>query len=129
MQIAVHVLAYDVNRYINAMLRNVAPHVDKIYIAYPQRPWNYIPSSRETRVNPTRLEDINLGDFHNKVEIIQGDWATDEETRNACFDRVKAEGFDWLIIHGFTSESSSRVIRTVNYLEPPGSTFGNQVNL
>lgn len=114
MQIAVHVLAYDVNRYINAMLRNVAPHVDKIYIAYPKRPWNYIPASRETRSNPTKLEDINLGDFKHKVEIIPGDWEKDEDSRNACFDRAKAEGFDWFLIQDadeFYTEESWRLIR------------------
>lgn len=113
MQIAVHVLAYDVNRYINAMLRNVAPHVDKIYIAYPKRPFNYIPSSRETRSNPTKLEDINLGGFKHKVEIIQGDWAREEDTRNECFSRAKAEGFDWLIIQDadefYTEESWAQI--------------------
>ena len=119
MKIAVHVLAYDVNRYINTMLRNVEPQVDKIYIAYPKRPWNYIPSSRETRTNPTRLEDINLNGFAHKVEIIQGDWATDEETRNACFDRAKAEGFDWLIIQDadefYTEESWGQIRKQLHH--------------
>jgi hypothetical protein len=113
MQLAVHVLAYDVNAYINPMLRNVAPHVEKIYLAYPKRPWNYIPSSRETRTNPTELEDINFGDFKHKVEVIQGDWEKEEDTRNSCFDRAKAEGFDWLIIQDadefYTEESWAQI--------------------
>lgn len=98
MKIAAHVIAYDVNRYINSMLRNVAPWVDKIYLAYPPRPWNYVPSAREARRNPTKLSDINTTGLPCPVEIIEGDWVMDEDTRNACLDRARSEGFDWLII-------------------------------
>lgn len=98
MQIALHVLAYDVTQWINPMLRNAAPHVDKIYLAYAKRPFNYIPESRKTRTNPTRLEDIDLSGIENKVEIIEGDWELEENTRNHCFERAKADGFDWMII-------------------------------
>jgi hypothetical protein len=115
MQLAVHVLTYDVNRYINAMLRNVAPHVDKIYLAYSKRPFSYIPSSRETRTNPTHLEDIDLRGYKSKVEVIHGDWATEEDARNACFERAKGEGFDWLIIQDadefYTEESWAHIRR------------------
>jgi hypothetical protein len=97
MQTALHVIAYDVNRYINEMLRNIPSWVDKVYLAYPQRPWNYIPTSRETRVNPTKLTDIDLTGLDFPVDILEGDWQKDEDTRNACLSRAKAEGFDWLI--------------------------------
>lgn len=114
MKIAVHVLAYNVDRYINLMIKNVGPWVDKIYIAYPPRPWDYVQNSRDTRVNPTKLESIELGEWASKVEIIQGDWKKDEDTRNACFDRAKEEGFDWLIIQDadefYTDESWKRLL-------------------
>jgi len=97
MQLAAHIIAYDVNRYINPMLRNVAPWVDKIYIAYSRRPWGYIPASREQRENPTKLSDINLEGLDCPVEIIHGDWMKDEDTRNACLEKARSEGFDWLI--------------------------------
>jgi len=114
MQIAVHILAYDVDLYINAMLQNVGPWVDKIYIAYPPRPWDYIPSSRDTRTNPTRLESIDAGEFSHKVEIIKGDWKKEEDTRNACLERAMQDGMDWLIIQDadeFYTEQSWKILR------------------
>jgi len=98
MKIALHVLAYDVNRYIGPMLQNAAPWVDKIYLAYPSRPFGYISSSREQRTNPTQLEDIDLSGLGDKVEILKGDWEFEEQTRNECLERAKREGYDWLII-------------------------------
>ncbi len=117
MRIAVHVLAYDVDRYINAMLRNVAPHVDKIYLAYPKRPWNYIPTSRESRTNPTKLSSIFLKGFEGKMEIIEGDWEKEEDTRNECLRRAKLAGFDWLLTQDadefYTDESWRQIRRTL----------------
>jgi hypothetical protein len=117
MKIAVHILAYDVNRFINVMLPNVGPWVDKIYIAYPPRPFGYIPNSRETRRNPTRIEDIVPGEFCDKIEIIKGDWLKEEDTRNECFERAKSEGFDWLLIQDadefYVAESWERLRKTL----------------
>lgn len=98
MQIAVHFLAYNVNRFINVAIENAAPHVDKIYIAYPSRPFGYINHSRLTKSNPTHLEDIDLSRYGNKIEIIEGDWLTDEDVRNECLRKARQEGFDWFII-------------------------------
>ncbi len=114
MKVAAHVIAYDVNRFINPMLRNVAPWVDKIYVAYPPRPFDYIPSSREQRRNQTKISDINLLGLPCPVEIVEGDWPKEEQTRNACLDRAKAEGFDWLITQDadeFYPESSWKQLR------------------
>lgn len=98
MKVAAHVLAYNVNRYINEMLANVAPHVDRIYLAYSKRPFAYIPKSRQTLINPTELSQINVSRFGNKLKVIHGDWQWEEDARNACFDEAKSEGHDWLII-------------------------------
>jgi hypothetical protein len=116
MQIAVHVLAYNVNRFLRPMLENVGPWVDKIFIAYPSRPFGYIKSSRETKTNPTIVEEHLPEALLSKIEIIRGDWETDEDTRNACFDRAKAQGFDWLIVQDadeFYTESSWRNLRRI----------------
>lgn len=98
MKIAAHVLAYDVDRFINAMLRNLGPWVDRIYLAYPDRPFGYVASSRETKKNPTALEAIDFGAYADKIEVLRGDWEKEEDTRNACLERAKADGYDWLII-------------------------------
>lgn len=106
MQLAAHVLAYNVDRFIDHTLQNCAPHVDKIFVTYAHRPWGYIAESREGKRNPTTLERVHLAveRLHAAlpdappVEIIVGDWPTDEETRNAALSSARAEGFDWLII-------------------------------
>ncbi len=98
MKIAAHVLAYNVNRFLEAVLKNIEPHVDKIYIAHAERPFGYLASSRQTKINPTRISDIVAASTSTKIEIVQGDWLTEEDMRNACLDRAKEEEFDWFII-------------------------------
>lgn len=97
MQLAAHVLAYNVNRFIGPVLRNIAPHVDKVFVAYAEKPFGYRPEARQRFQNPTRKEDIAAAGLGKKVEIIEGDWLTEEAMRNACLDRAQAEGFDWLL--------------------------------
>jgi hypothetical protein len=97
MQIAAHVLAYNVTSTLRAVLENISPHVDKIYIAYPMRPWCYVPESRATMVNPTSLIDVLTASKGLNVEVLEGDWETDEGSRNACLQRAKEEGFDWFL--------------------------------
>lgn len=116
MQIAVHMMAYNVNRFIQPVLRNVEPFVDKIYVAHSTRPYNYAPGARETKVNPTTLEEILAAGIGSKLEIIEGAWLDEESMRNACLDRAKAEGFDWLITQDadeFYQEKSWQRIRDI----------------
>ncbi len=68
MKIAAHVLAYNVNRFLEAVLKNIEPHVDKIYITHAERPFGYVESSRETKINPTRLADILAASTSSKIE-------------------------------------------------------------
>jgi len=115
MKIALQVLAYDVDRYINSMLRNAAPWVDKIYIAYPERPWNYVPASRSSRRNPTQLSSIDTAGLPCEIEILEGDWLKEEDTRNDCLNRARSEGFQWMLIQDadeFYEESAWRHLKT-----------------
>src|SRR5688572_20963407 len=114
MKIAAHVLGYNVTRFLKAVLENLEPHVDKIYIAHSERPFGYIEKSRETRTNPTTIADVKAASSSNKIEIISGDWATEEGMRNACLDRARAEGFDWFLIQDadeFYPETSWKQIK------------------
>jgi hypothetical protein len=97
MQIAAHVLAYNVSRFIRPVLRNMEPFVDKIYVAHSTRPFAYVPGVRESRMNPTTVEEIRAVGLGSKLEIVEGDWLLEESMRNDCLKRAKAEGFDWLI--------------------------------
>lgn len=97
MQIAAHVLAYNVSRFIQPVLRNMAPFVDKIYVAHSKLPFAYAPSARSTKTNPTTREEILAAGIGSKLEIIEGDWLNEESMRNDCLKRAKADGFDWLV--------------------------------
>jgi hypothetical protein len=116
MKIATHVLAYNVSRFINPVLQNMAPFVDRIYIAYPQRPLGYNPKSRATKTNPTSLHEISTLLDGSKMEIIEGDWLDEESMRNACLKRACEEGFDWLLIQDadeFYPENTWQQIRRI----------------
>ena len=80
--------------------------MDKIFIAYPHLSWNYSKSGRIR--NPTSLQSINqLIDA--KVEVIEGVWEHDEDTRNELLEAARMQGFDWMIIQDadefYTQES------------------------
>jgi hypothetical protein len=116
MKIAAHVLGYNVNRFIKPVLANLEPHVDKIYIAHAERPFGYIEKSRQTMKNPTSVEDLRAASGSNKIEIINGDWATEEEMRNACLVKARADGFDWFLTQDadeFYPEDSWKQIKRI----------------
>jgi hypothetical protein len=116
MQIAAHVLAYNVNRFLKPVLENIEPYVDKIYVAHSEKPFGYVDGARETHVNPTTLEDVRAASSSSKVEIITGDWITEEDMRNDCLKKARADGFDWFIIQDadeFYSETSWKQIRRI----------------
>lgn len=97
MKLAAHMLAYNVDRYLPAAVTSLLPHVDRLYVAYPSRPFSYIPESRSSLGNPTPKSILDPFLSSGKIEIIEGDWEREEQTRNACFERARQEGFDWLL--------------------------------
>lgn len=116
MKIAVHILAYNINRFLKTVLDNVEPYVDKIYIAHAEKPYGYIEASRLTKINPTKISDILEASSSNKIEIVQGDWLTEEDMRNACLDKALEEGFDWFLIQDADElypDSSWKQIRNI----------------
>lgn len=123
MQLAVHLLAYNVNRFLRLMIHNAGPWVERIYIAYPKRPFAYIPQSREEMTNPTILSVHLPEEWRSKIEIVEGDWEFEEQARNECLDRARSQGFDWLIIQDadeFFTDQSWEAIR--RQLANAGST-------
>jgi hypothetical protein len=97
MKIAVHVLTYNVSRFIAHMLANVEPHVDRIYLAHAERPFGYIPESRYKYINPTTISELALANKSSKIKIITGDWLDEDSMRNTCLEAARDEGMDWLI--------------------------------
>lgn len=116
MKIAAHVLAYNVTRFLKPVLENLEPHVDKIYIAHAEKPFGYIEKSRETLRNPTKIADIQAASSSNKIEVISGDWKTEEDMRNDCLIKARQEGFDWFITQDadeFYSETAWKQIKNI----------------
>jgi len=116
MQIAAHVLAYNVSRFIQPVLRNIEPFVDKIYVAHSTRPWAYVRRADQTKINPTTVGEIRAIGIGPKLEILEGDWPDEESMRNDCLSRAKGEGFDWLITQDadeFYEEQSWQRIRSI----------------
>ena len=124
MKIACHILSYNVDLFIDEALKNSAPNVDKIYITYSILPWGYNKTARMTNRNPTTLGRVKDAILRLKaeigpkadIEIIQGEWESEDETRNLCLDKATKEGFDWLIIQDadeFYSQNSWKMIKDV----------------
>lgn len=124
-RIACHILAYNVDLFIEHTLRNCAPHVDKVYVMYPSRPWGYRTEAREGRVNPTSREFVQQAiakvqaelPSSPEFEIIDGDWELDEDTRNAALNRARSEGFEWLLIQDadefYTPQAWALLLNTI----------------
>jgi hypothetical protein len=116
MQIAAHVLAYNVNRFLKPVLENIEPHVDKIYVAHSEKPFGYVKGARQTHKNPTTIEDVHNASASSKIEIVRGDWHTEEAMRNDCLKKARADGFDWFITQDadeFYPEKSWKQIRRI----------------
>jgi hypothetical protein len=114
MNIASHMLAYNICKFLPEVADNAAANVDKLFVALPTRPWNYNPSMRERQKNPTTIDSFRTARFFDRIEFIEGDWHTEEAMRNSCLDKAKEQGFDWLITQDadeFYTEHSWRQIR------------------
>lgn len=98
MRFATLILFYDCDQFILRAIENCAPHVEKIYVTYSPLPWGYNSKAREKFRNPSDPSIVQQSKFLDKVELIEGDWFTEEEQRNEVLDKAKAEGFDYLII-------------------------------
>jgi len=97
MKLAVHFMAYNSSRFLEAVVSNMEPFVDRIYIIYPHRPFNYNKKARTCRQNPTSIEEVNRFQALEKVKIILDDSEDEFTPRNKCLRLAREEGFDWLI--------------------------------
>lgn len=99
MKIATHVLNFGQDRWIMKNLENAYSHVDRIYVAYSEYPWNYNVEARKLYHQKFDLKEIFDSPFKDKVTVIQGVWDKEEDQRNACVDAAKKDGMNFLIIH------------------------------
>lgn len=98
MRFAAHILLFDCERLILRAIENIAPWVDRVFVAYSKRPWGYLPGARERFKNSTDPKILRTSAHWSKISLIEGDWLTEEGQRNACVERAREEGFDYLII-------------------------------
>jgi len=99
MKFATHIVLFGQDKWIMKNIENSYSHVDKIYIAYSDKPWAYNPKARDEYKNSFDLNLIKNSKFYDKITIIIGDWLTEEDQRNACVNRAKVDGIDYLMIH------------------------------
>ena len=96
---AAHVLLFDTQKWILRMIENCGPFVEKIYVAYSELPWTYNPNARINFKNTANPTILSHSKYFDKIELVQGIWDRDEDQRNACLDKAKSDGMDFLIIH------------------------------
>lgn len=96
MKFATHILLFGQEKWVMKNLENVYPHVDKIYAAYSELPWNYNPNARSQYKNTFDLNIIKNSKYADKIQIIEGVWDLDEQQRNSCLDAAKKDGMDFL---------------------------------
>lgn len=97
MKLGVQILAYNVSRFIGPVIENAGPHVDWIYIAYSPRAWGYNADRRDA-ANRTTREELLATSFAHKTVVIDGDWPTEDGARNACLDRAREDGCDYVLV-------------------------------
>lgn len=99
MRVGVLILFYNVNRFIRHTLDNCGPLVDAIYISYSAKPWShYNTAARGFFENKSQPAQIQSHPHYGKCRLIEGEWATEAEQRNAALERARADGMDFLIV-------------------------------
>ena len=96
---ATYVMTFEQDKFIMRNLENSYPHVDHIYVMYSKYPWNYNPDAREIYPNTFDLNLIKNSPYMDKITIIEGQWDTDTDQRNACLSTAKEDGVDYLMVH------------------------------
>lgn len=89
---------FNVDRFILPMLDNCGPHVERIYVARSERPWRYNEKYRDLVVNQTPASILDESKWRDKIVLIEDEWSADEDQRNACLARAKADGMDYMVV-------------------------------
>lgn len=90
-------LVFSQDRWLMKAIDNRAPFVDKIYVAWSDRPWAYNPNAAAQFKNRTSYDILYTSPHIHKIEIIRGSWDLEEDQRNACIIAAKRDGMDILM--------------------------------
>ena len=95
---AAHLLYFDCEQFILRAIDNLAPWVERFFVAYSPKPWSYNAGARANFGNPSNPAILEQSPHRSRIELICGEWGTEEAQRNECVERARAQGFDFLII-------------------------------
>jgi hypothetical protein len=118
MSTATYLMTFGADKWIMRNIQNAWPYVDKIYVLHSMLPFAYNSAARTAYVNTFDLNTIRESPYMAKVTIIEGDWPTEEEARNACVERARQDNITYLMIHDpdefYTNEDFSKIIWILN---------------
>ena len=116
MKFGVHMLYFNQDKWIFKTIENCAPFVDKIYVAWSEKPWNYNENGQKF-VNNSNVDFLKQSKYYDKITIIKGEWKLDEDERNSCLNKAKEDGMDYLITQDadefYTFKDYSKIIEGI----------------
>jgi hypothetical protein len=96
---AVMTLCFYGEKTILRMIDNCAPFVEKIYVGYSEVPWSdYNKNARSTFKAELSSDIFGESKWAHKIEVIRGEWPSDEAERNTILDKARQDGMDYLIV-------------------------------
>lgn len=138
MKFATHVLLFNQDNWILKNIENSGQFVDKIYVSWSDKPWNYNKNARNTFINKSNLEILKQSKFYDKIVLVKGIWDTEQDQRNACIKIAKNDGIDYLMIHDadefYTYNDFKKIIEDIkenpdfDYYTTPWVTFWKNLN-
>jgi hypothetical protein len=138
MKFATHILLFNQDKWIIQNIENSGHFVDKIYISWSDKPWNYNKNARNDFKNNTNLDILKKSKYYDKIVIIKGVWDTEHEQRNACVDMAIKDGIDYLITHDadefYTYDDFNKLLNDIkknpdfDYYTTPWVTFWKDLN-
>ncbi|MCK9446502.1 class I SAM-dependent methyltransferase [bacterium] len=114
---ATYVLAFNQDKWIMRNIENSYPHVDRIYIMYSTMPWKDNPEARSKYKNNLDLNIIKNSPYMDKITIVEGEWDSDSDERNAALKKAKEDGCDFLMVHDadefYFHSTFEKIVKTV----------------
>lgn len=99
-KIGVHAANYRNDSLVVRWINNVGKYADQIFLAYPRGCFGYNEQSRASERFKNNADErlIEASAYANKVNVVRGDWITEEDQRNDLCEKAAAAGCDFLIV-------------------------------
>ena len=96
MKFASYILNFNQGKWLLPSVEMISPYVDRVYIAWSDKPWGEKKGARANFKNMSDLALISELEKNDKVHIIRGDWTTERAERNECLRAAVDYGADYL---------------------------------